>query len=134
MLLPPTAFGAPTAGSFGSAARGVIIGPNSEIVNAGIAIACLEMLDALPVTENHLRRGLAEVARVLRPGGRLLIVDVRRPTTLAARALAALVLHGSAPESVEDLPDLLSAAGFVQLRAGSLYFGTLGYLLGQRVV
>lgn len=80
------------------------------------------------------RRGLAEVARVLRPGGRLLIVDVRRPTTLAARALAALVLHGSAPESVEDLPDLLSAAGFVQLRAGSLYFGTLGYLLGQRVV
>ena len=26
-----------------------------------IAIACLEMLDALPVTEEHLKRGLAEV-------------------------------------------------------------------------
>ncbi len=32
-----------------------------QVVNAGTAIACLEMLDALPVTEAHLKRGLAEV-------------------------------------------------------------------------
>lgn len=32
-----------------------------QIVNAGTAIACLEMLNALPVTETHLKRGLAEV-------------------------------------------------------------------------
>ncbi|MBM3796211.1 MAG: hypothetical protein FJW31_19615 [Acidobacteria bacterium] len=32
-----SAFGAPTAGFFGTSARGVIFGPSSEIVNAGIA-------------------------------------------------------------------------------------------------
>ncbi len=78
------------------------------------------------------RRGLAEIARVLRPGGRLLIVDMRRPTTYAGRALATLMLHGSAPESIENLPELLRAAGFTQLRSGALHLPMLGYLLGQR--
>jgi hypothetical protein len=32
-----TAFGAPTLGSFGSSAKGVLYGPNAEMVNAGIA-------------------------------------------------------------------------------------------------
>jgi len=32
-----------------------------QVINAGIAIACLEMLDALPVTEADLKRGLVEV-------------------------------------------------------------------------
>lgn len=32
-----------------------------QVINAGIAIACLEMLEALPVTEAHLKRGLVEV-------------------------------------------------------------------------
>jgi len=40
--------------------RPALYGPH-QIVNAGTAIACLEMLPALPVSEAHIRRGLAGV-------------------------------------------------------------------------
>ncbi len=49
------------------------------------------------------RRGLAEIARVLKPGGRLLIVDFKRPTTRMARALLTLLFHGALREGVQDL-------------------------------
>jgi ubiquinone/menaquinone biosynthesis C-methylase UbiE len=41
------------------------------------------------------RRGLAEIARVLKPGGRLLIVNFKRPTTHWAQMLYTLIFHGT---------------------------------------
>lgn len=76
------------------------------------------------------RRGLAEIARVLKPGGRLLIVDAKRPTTRVAQALTTLMLHGALREGIQDLPALLHEAGFVQVQAGDLGFGVLGFASG----
>jgi ubiquinone/menaquinone biosynthesis C-methylase UbiE len=77
------------------------------------------------------REGLAEIARVLKPGGRVLIVDVKRPTTRFTRLLLALMLHGALRVGVQDLPELLSEAGFTQVRTGALPFRALGWVSGQ---
>src|SRR3954451_9895427 len=48
------------------------------------------MMHHLP--DDLKRQGLAEIARVLKPGGRLLIVDVKRPIGHLGRMLATLAL------------------------------------------
>lgn len=77
------------------------------------------------------RSGMAEIARVLKPGGRLLIVDAKRPTSRWARTLSDLMLHSTLDEGIQDLPALLREAGFSQVQAGDLRFGVLGYVLAH---
>jgi len=77
------------------------------------------------------RRGLAEVARVLKPGGRLLIVDFKRPTTHWARILNTLIFHGTLRAGVHDLPTLLYDVGFTQVQVGDLHFNGVGFVRGQ---
>jgi len=50
------------------------------------------MMHHLP--EDLKALGLAEVRRVLKPGGRLLIVDMQRPSGLLSRLALPIVLHG----------------------------------------
>lgn len=92
-----------------------------------VALSSL-MMHHLP--DDLKRRGLAEVRRVLRPGGRLLIVDMRRPTTHLAAAALPLLLHGGLRVGVQDLVPLLSAAGFVAVETGMLGRGALGFASG----
>jgi ubiquinone/menaquinone biosynthesis C-methylase UbiE len=90
------------------------------------------MMHHLP--DDLKRRGLAEIARVLKPGGRLLIVDIKRPTTRIGRALITLSFHGGLRAGVQDLPKLLFEAGFTQVQAGDMRFtllGLLGFVVGQ---
>ena len=77
------------------------------------------------------QRGLAEIARVLKPGGRLLIVDFKRSTTAWTRTLNSLIFHGTLREGIQDLPALLQEAGFTQVQLGDLRFSMLGFVLGQ---
>jgi ubiquinone/menaquinone biosynthesis C-methylase UbiE len=77
------------------------------------------------------RRGLAEIARVLKPGGRLVIVDFKRPTARRGWIASRLSLHGALREGVQDLPELLRAAGFSNLQTGDMRIGMLGYVIGQ---
>jgi demethylmenaquinone methyltransferase/2-methoxy-6-polyprenyl-1,4-benzoquinol methylase/phosphoethanolamine N-methyltransferase len=77
------------------------------------------------------QRGLTEIARVLKPGGRLLIVDFKRPTTRWARMMNHLFMHGGLHEGVQDLPALLHTAGFTQVQIGDTRFGMLGFVIGQ---
>ena len=87
------------------------------------------MMHHLP--EALKRRGLAEIVRVLKPEGRLLIVDFKRPTTPMARRMTTLLWHGRLREGVQDLPRLLHEAGFKQVRVGDMPLGMLGFVLGQ---
>ncbi|BCL77580.1 methyltransferase type 11 [Ktedonobacteria bacterium brp13] len=59
------------------------------------------------------RQGLAEIARVLKPEGRLLVVDFKHPEGYQDR-------HGqfSGELDIQDLPALMKEAGFSQTESG----------------
>lgn len=77
------------------------------------------------------RRGLAEMARVLKPGGRLLIVDFLRPTTHLELIRIGVLLHGALRVGVQDLPALMHEAGFTEVQTGRMPVGALGFALGR---
>jgi ubiquinone/menaquinone biosynthesis C-methylase UbiE len=67
---------------------------------------------------------LDEMARVLKPSGRILIVDMASPTARGAHHLMAHVL-GTHPDTGADLPALIHGAGFEDLTTGRLMHGML---------
>ena len=61
-------------------------------------------------------RGLGEVYRVLKPGGRLLIADFMRPTgSHIGQLFLALTQHRGLKNGIEDLSKFLHQAGFSQI-------------------
>jgi len=61
-------------------------------------------------------RGLAEIYRVLKPGGRLLIADFMRPTgSFINHLFIAFSRHQGLKSGIEDLQKLLKNAGFSQI-------------------
>jgi demethylmenaquinone methyltransferase/2-methoxy-6-polyprenyl-1,4-benzoquinol methylase/phosphoethanolamine N-methyltransferase len=61
-------------------------------------------------------RGLAEIYRVLKPGGRLLIADFMRPTgSFLNHLFIAFTRHQRLQKGIEDLQALLRDAGFRQI-------------------
>jgi ubiquinone/menaquinone biosynthesis C-methylase UbiE len=72
------------------------------------------MMHHLP--ENLKIRGLAEIYRVLKPGGRLLIADFMRPTgSFLNHLFIAFTRHHGLKSGVEDLQGPLEDAGFSQI-------------------
>jgi len=62
------------------------------------------------------RQGLAEVARVLKPGGRLVIADFRRKSE---RQNWAARMHAGSSD-IQDLAALIEEAGFIQIEISEL--------------
>jgi ubiquinone/menaquinone biosynthesis C-methylase UbiE len=69
-------------------------------------------------------RALGEMARVLRPSGRLLIADFASPAAKNAHHVVAHLL-GNRPDTGPALAELVSGAGFTQLTCGRLMHGML---------
>jgi ubiquinone/menaquinone biosynthesis C-methylase UbiE len=72
------------------------------------------MMHHLP--EDLKVRGLAEIYRVLKRGGRLLIADFMRPTgSFLNHIFIAFTRHQGLKSGIEDIQKLLKAAGFNQI-------------------
>jgi ubiquinone/menaquinone biosynthesis C-methylase UbiE len=72
------------------------------------------MMHHLP--EDLKVRGLAEIYRVLKPGGRLLIADFMRPTgSFLNHLFIAFTRHQGLQKGIEDMQGLLRKAGFGQI-------------------
>ncbi len=72
------------------------------------------MMHHLP--DDVKRRGLSEVARTLKAGGRLVIVDFKRPERRAGRSTR----FGAGESGMQDLPVLMQEAGFTRIETGEL--------------
>jgi len=70
------------------------------------------MMHHLP--DDLKRQGLSEIARVLKPGGRLIIADFKRPEKSPDRP-PRHGRHGAEGSGIQDLPALLKDAGFSQV-------------------
>ena len=87
------------------------------------------------LTDRLRIQGLAEIWRTLKPGGRILIADMRRPEGSAFKKFFTSVIlhHGHVVEfGLQDLPQLLKEAGFEdveQLDAGML---TIGFVRARK--
>jgi ubiquinone/menaquinone biosynthesis C-methylase UbiE len=68
---------------------------------------------------DHLKlQGLAEIARILTPGGHLLIIDFKRSEEHQSRPEQ----FGAGAIDIQDLSALLSEAGFSQIETGEIPF------------
>lgn len=91
------------------------------------------MMHHLP---EHLRvRGLAEIWRALKPGGRILIADMMRPGGSSfKRFFTRLVLHhGHGVQfGIEDLPKLMREAGFEDVEQLDARFRSIAFVRAKR--
>jgi ubiquinone/menaquinone biosynthesis C-methylase UbiE len=102
---------------------------NLELPSASFDIVLSSlMMHHLPERLKH--EGLAEIRRVLKPGGRLLVVDVTPPTTRQGRLMRTLALHGGARTGAKDLPALLRDSGFTRIEAGPIRSQVVSLPLG----
>lgn len=85
------------------------------------------MMHHLP--ENLKVRGLAEIYRILKPGGRLLIADFLRPTgSFLHHLYIAFTRHHGLRSGVEDLQGILKNTGFSQIDQLEEKILTIGFV------
>jgi len=131
------------------AAPEMIAVARSKVAQAGIDITFrLEPIEALSFADDsfdvvlsslmmhHLpsdlkRRGLAEIYRVLKPGGHVFILDMKRPIGLHDRLASATLLHQASEMGVQEVLPIMKDIGFVNVQSGDTRFRLLGFVRGE---
>lgn len=93
------------------------------------AVTSSLMMHHLP--EHVQVKGRSEIRRVLKPGGRLLIADMMRPSpSFLKRFFTSLVMqHGHGIQfGIEDLPELLKEASFAEIQQLDDHFLVIGFV------
>ncbi len=91
---------------------------------------CTLVLHHIP--EGARKHAVAEMRRILKPGGRLLVVEMGASRGVWAVLNPIALLHGhSANRMLREVDSLLRDGGFERVTTGPLGFGVLGYVLGE---
>ena len=77
------------------------------------------------------RKAFGEIRRVLKDGGRLLIVDFTVPKSGVLRPLAKLVGAHMNATTIEAYPGLMAGAGLTSVDSGEAAFKVFRYVLGR---
>jgi ubiquinone/menaquinone biosynthesis C-methylase UbiE len=79
------------------------------------------------------QKGFGDIFRVLKPGGRVLIVDMEPPQNPHIRGLAGHILGQALfAHNVRELIPLLEKSGFVEIKTGPTKYKILSFLTGIR--
>jgi ubiquinone/menaquinone biosynthesis C-methylase UbiE len=78
------------------------------------------------MSEGVRRKGFTEIYRVLKPNGRLLIVDSALPTQLIPRTIAKMLMGGTPQHNLQELIPPLNASGFSEVESAPVEFSILG--------
>jgi ubiquinone/menaquinone biosynthesis C-methylase UbiE len=78
------------------------------------------------MSENTRRKGIAEIYRVLKPNGRLLVLDLALPAQPLQKTIAQLLLGGMLEHDMRELLPLMEASGFSDGEFGPVEFRILG--------
>lgn len=100
-------------------------------------VFCTMVLHHLPGPMQGV--AIREMRRVLRPGGRVVIVDLQRPRSFARAITAAMslvsLLHnlgpGASPPDVLDIEPLMTELGFEHITRHSFGSGAIGAVVGR---
>jgi demethylmenaquinone methyltransferase/2-methoxy-6-polyprenyl-1,4-benzoquinol methylase/phosphoethanolamine N-methyltransferase len=88
------------------------------------------MLHHLP--DDVKERGMAEVLRVLKPGGRFVAVDLTAAGTSLASRVIRLIGHSMAEDYSDQLMDRMKSAGFADVTEEKTRFGYLAFITARK--
>jgi len=78
------------------------------------------------MSESVRRTGIAEIYRVLKPQGRLLVLDLALPTQPLPRVIAQVLFGGMLQHDLRELFPLMEASGFSDVEFAQAKFRVLG--------
>jgi ubiquinone/menaquinone biosynthesis C-methylase UbiE len=78
------------------------------------------------MSELMRRKGIAEIHRVLKPEGRLLVLDLALPPQPLPRAIARMLFGGMLQHDLRELLPLMDASGFSDVEIAPADFRVLG--------
>ena len=78
------------------------------------------------MSEKTRRKGIAETYRVLKPQGRLLVLDLALPNRALPRAIAQMLFGGMLTHDLQELLPLMDASGFSDIEMAQAKFRILG--------
>jgi ubiquinone/menaquinone biosynthesis C-methylase UbiE len=71
-------------------------------------------------------KGISEIYRVMKPGGRVLIVDTALPTRKFPRAIAKMLMGGTPHHNLQELIPMMNAVGFSDIEIAPVEFSVFG--------
>lgn len=89
------------------------------------------------LTDGLRVKGLAEIWRTLKPGGRIVIADMRRPEGSSFKKIftAVILHHGHVAQfGLQDLQPLLIDAGFEDVEPLDSSFLTIGFVRAKKPI